>query len=61
MTDALIIDDNRETADALKQMMDLAGCSSPCGLWRQSSHFCIKQPDPSTRPAGYQHARGGRD
>ena len=28
MTDALIIDDNRETADALKQMMDLLGIPS---------------------------------
>jgi CheY-like chemotaxis protein len=28
MSDALIIDDNRETADALKQMMDLLGVPS---------------------------------
>jgi len=28
MTDALIIDDNRETADALQQMMDLLGIPS---------------------------------
>ena len=28
MTDALIIDDNRETADALKQMLDVLGVPS---------------------------------
>ena len=59
MTDALIIDDNRETADALQQMMDRVGRSIACGVWRQSGHFCIEQSDAAPGPAGHQHARRG--
>ena len=43
MSEALIIDDNRSTADALHQMLTVSGCACTRGLWRQPGDNVVER------------------
>ena len=60
MKDALIIDDNRSTADALHQMLTVLDIPAARGVWGEPGDVSLERFHARFDPARYQHAGRGR-